>query len=67
MDEEYLGKYEQIELDSAIRKQKPFDKPVEDHKALSDGIGRAGYEDNTYLSYNMVVGTSSGQEVVSGI
>lgn len=28
MDEEYLGKYEQIELDSAIRMQKPFAAPV---------------------------------------
>ena len=27
MDEEYLGKYEQIELDSAIRMQKPFAAP----------------------------------------
>ena len=40
MDEEYLGKYEQIELDSAIRMQKPFAAPVEIVKPYPVASGR---------------------------
>jgi len=29
MDEEYLSHYEEIELDSTVKAQKPFEKPVE--------------------------------------
>ena len=56
MDEEYLGKYEQIELDSAIRMQKPFAAPVEIVKPYPVASGET-LTDNSYLSYNVVVGT----------
>ena len=56
MDEEYLGKYEQIELDSAIRMQKPFAAPVEIVKPYPVASGEA-LTDNSYLSYNVVVRT----------
>ena len=56
MDEEYLGKYEQIELDSAIRMQKPFAAPVEIVKSYPVASGEP-LTDNSYLSYNVVVGT----------
>ncbi len=56
MDEEYLGKYEQIELDSAIRMQKPFTAPVEIVKPYPVASGET-LTDNSYLSYNVVVGT----------
>lgn len=56
MDEEYLSHYEKIEIDSAIRVQKPFEKPVEILKKYPISSTESE-EDNTYLSYNMVVGT----------
>lgn len=57
LDREYLSKYEKIEMDSEIALQKPFQEvrrifkkyPVASNESL---------EDNTYLSYNMVIGTS---------
>lgn len=56
MDEEYLGKYEKIELDSTIKFQQPFEKPVEIVKKYP--IASTEEEkDNAYLSYNLVVGT----------
>ena len=54
MDEEYLSKYEDIGLDSTIQKQKPFEKPVEVYKKYSISSTESE-EDNTYLSYNMVI------------
>lgn len=56
MDEEYLGKYEKIELDSTIRMQRPFAHPVEIIKKYPIASNEPE-EDNTYLSYNMVIGT----------
>lgn len=56
MDEEYLGNYEEITLDSEIKVQKPFEKPVE--VCIKYPIAsNESEEDNSYLSYNMVVGT----------
>ena len=52
MDEEYLGKYEQIELDSAIRMQKPFAAPVEIVKPYPVASGEP-LTDNSYLSYKV--------------
>lgn len=55
MDEEYLSRYETIELDSELHMQKPFEHPVEVCRKYS--ISSTEQEqDNTYLSYNMVVG-----------
>lgn len=56
MDEEYLSKYEKIELDSAIELQKPFIKPIEVIREYPIATGESE-EDNSYLSYNMVIGT----------
>ncbi|MBO5524661.1 MAG: insulinase family protein [Roseburia sp.] len=56
MDEEYLSHYEEIEIDSAIRMQKPFEKPVEIVKKYPISSTESE-EDNTYLSYNVVAGT----------
>lgn len=57
LDEAYLSHYEKISIDSAIQKQKPFASvrkiskkyPVASSEPLND---------NAYLSYNMVIGTS---------
>ena len=57
MDEEYLGKYEAIDLDSEILLQKPFEKPVEvTHKYSISST--ESEEDHTYISYNTVIGTA---------
>lgn len=56
MDEEYLSKYEKIEVDSIIELQKPFLKPKEVIREYPIATGEPE-EDNTYLSYNMVIGT----------
>lgn len=56
MDEEYLSQYDRIPLDSAVQMQQPFEKPVEICKKYP--IASADTEeDNTYISYNLVVGT----------
>ncbi len=57
MDEQYLSHYETIEVDSAIRLQQPFDAPREVRKKYPISSTESE-EDNTYLSYNMVVGTA---------
>lgn len=57
MDREYLSKYDEIPVDSAIPRQEPFDKvkeiimdyPISENEPL---------EENSYLSYNVVVGDS---------
>ena len=56
MDEEYLGKYEAIELDSVIKMQQPFAQPIEITREYPIASGETE-ENNTYLSYNMVIGT----------
>lgn len=57
LDKKYLSKFNQIEVDSAIRYQKPFDqvKELEMEYSISS---EESEEDNTYLSYNKVIGTS---------
>lgn len=57
MDQAYLSKYDQIELDSAIQVQKSFAKPVEIYRKYP--ISSTEQEtDHTYLSYNLVVGSA---------
>ena len=57
MDREYLSKYDSIPVDSAIPRQKPFDqvKEIEMEYPVSES---EPIEDNSYLSYNLVVGDS---------
>lgn len=58
MDQEYLGKFDQISVDSAIAMQKSFDaiKEVEAEYSIASDDPE---ENQTYLSYNRVVGTST--------
>ena len=57
LDEEYLSDYDAIEVDSAIALQQSFAKPME--KTLKYSIlEEEPLEDNTYLTYNIVVGNS---------
>lgn len=55
LDEEYLSHYEERPVDSCIREQKAFEKPVEREFSYSITDGESG-EDATYLSVNTVVG-----------
>lgn len=62
LDQEYLGKYDREPVDSAIRFQEPFAEMQE--KVIPYSIAsEESEEDNTYLSYNKVVGTSLDQEL----
>ncbi len=55
LDKEYLCKYDAMEVDSEIALQKPFDKTREIVRKYSIS-NTDEEEDNTYLSYNLVVG-----------
>ena len=57
LDEEYLSAFEAISVDSEIKYQKTFDKVKEIQKEYSISSEETE-EDNTYLSYNKVIGTS---------
>lgn len=56
LDEEYLRNYEAMEPGSGIEVQKAFDAPVEVTKPYSISSSESE-EDNTYLSYNAVIGS----------
>lgn len=56
MDREYLSCYEAISLDSRIQMQKPFDRIRKIHKKYPIASNEP-IEQNTYLSYNMVIDT----------
>lgn len=62
LDEEYLSAYENEPVDSAIRLQKTFDRMVEKEIPYSIASDEPE-EDNTYLSYNKVIGTSLDKEL----
>jgi len=55
LDENYLSDFEYQDVDSEIRAQKPFEKPAEIIKEYSVTSDETE-ENNTYLSYNAVVG-----------
>ncbi len=57
LDENYLSAFEEIQVDSEIKLQKPFDEMLEVSMKYSIASNESE-EDNTYLSYNKVVGTS---------
>ncbi len=57
LDEAYLSKYEKTEPDSEIRMQEAFEAPVEVSKKYSISSSEPE-ENNTYLSYNLVLGTT---------
>ena len=57
LDENYLSAFDAIEVDSEIKYQKPFEeiRELEMEYSISSEESK---EDNTYLSYNKVIGTS---------
>ena len=62
IDEMYLSRFDSLTIDSALTLQKPFERPVVVKKEYPVMEGEA-LENNTYLSYNMVVGTSLDKEL----
>ncbi len=62
LDTEYLSSFDMDMVDSEIRLQKPFNKIAE--KEITYSIAsEESEEDNTYLSYNKVIGTSLDKEL----
>lgn len=57
LDSAYLSSYDVQEVDSEIHQQKPFDA-VRDITMEYSIASNESEEDNTYLSYNKVIGTS---------
>lgn len=57
LDENYLSDFDNDPVDSAIRFQQPFDQMREVVQEYSIASGESEKE-NTYLSYNKVIGTS---------
>lgn len=62
LDEEYLSKYEKKEVDSEIGYQKPFEQVIDIEMEYSIASNES-LEDNTYLSYNKVIGTTLDKEL----
>ncbi len=62
MDREYLSRFDRIEIDSSIGLQKGFSKIVTKTKEYSI-TNEEPLEDNTYLSYNLVIDTSLNREL----
>ncbi|MEE1242866.1 MAG: insulinase family protein [Frisingicoccus sp.] len=62
IDEHYLKNYDAIDIDSSVRMQPAFDsmKEVQASFAVSDDKEMA---ENTYISYNAVIGTSMDREL----
>ena len=57
LDKEYLSHFDKIEVDSEIKTQKPFDE-VRDLTFKYSIASDEPEEENTYLAYNKVIGTS---------
>lgn len=62
IDEEYLSAFDKIQIDSAVMDQPSFEETKEIMKTypITDGESE---QDNTYLTYNMVVGDSLNKEL----
>lgn len=62
LDEEYLSDFDKMDIDSEIHLQVPFEavKEVEQTYSITN---TEPLEDNTYLAYNKVVGTSLDKEL----
>ncbi len=62
LDKEYLSKYDEISIDSTIKRQEGFDAPayVSKHYPVASN---EPLEDNTYLSYNLSIGTSTDRKL----
>ena len=62
MDEMYLSKFDELKVDSRIQLQEPFEA-VKELEITYSITNSEPEEDNTYLSYNKVVGTSLDKEL----
>lgn len=62
LDREYLSEYDAQEVESEIALQKPFDE-MRDVSMKYSIAGNESEEDNTFLSYNKVIGTSLDREL----
>lgn len=62
LDREYLSRFDTLQIDSAIKEQTPFDAVKEIEMKYSIASDESE-EDNTYLSYNKVIGTSLDREL----
>ena len=62
LDEEYLSEFDYLKIDSEIKLQEPFESIKEIEMAYSI-TNSEPEEDNTYLSYNKVIGTSLDTEL----
>lgn len=62
IDAQYLSKFDRLEIDSSLKLQAPFEKPRTICKEYPVMEGES-LENNTYLSYNTVVGTSLDKEL----
>lgn len=62
LDEKYLSKFDVAEVDSEIKRQKPFEsmKTVIDYYSVSEGEAEKA---KAYLSYNVVLNTSLNKEL----
>jgi Zn-dependent M16 (insulinase) family peptidase len=62
LDKEYLNQYDRLEVASEVKFQKPFEatREVEVHYSLSE---EENPQENTYLSYNMVLGNALDKEL----
>ena len=63
MDEEYLNKFDKIQVNSSISIQKPFNQPKEIEEVYSISVDEEE-EDKTFISQNYVVGQSKDPENV---
>jgi Zn-dependent M16 (insulinase) family peptidase len=66
LDKEYLCNFEQIEVDSNINVQKPFTetKEVTANYPIAE---TESVKENTYLSYNVVIGTTLDERLVMSL
>ncbi len=55
LDQEYLSKFDKIQVDSQVKEQKPFEKARQVDISYHISSGES-LEDNTYLSYNVSTG-----------
>ena len=62
IDEEYLQNFDYAEIDSALTDEPAFKKPVTERAYYSISENESE-QDNTYLAYNMVIGTSADKKL----
>lgn len=62
LDREYLSKFDALEIDSVIKKQEAFGQVKEIEKEYSISSSE-DEKNNTFLSYNKVIGTSLDREL----